>query len=64
MNWCSEKRQEKDLYKLWNRHNGEHPSIDKIEGSLKKLTRVLSKPNSISKNDKSSTKVEEGSLYI
>ena len=54
MNWCSEKRQEKDLYKLWNCHNGEHPSIDKIEGSLKKLTRVLSKPNSISKNDKSS----------
>ena len=30
MVWCKDKRQEKDLYKLWNRHNGVHPSIDKI----------------------------------
>ena len=27
---CKDKHQEKDLYKLWNRHNGVHPSIDKI----------------------------------
>ena len=30
MVWCKDKRQEKDLYKLWNRHNGVHSSIDKI----------------------------------
>ena len=37
MVWCKDKRQEKDLYKLWNRHNGVHPSIDKIWGCKKKL---------------------------
>ena len=34
---CSEKRQGKDSYKLWNRHNGLHLAIDKIQGILKKL---------------------------
>ena len=41
MVWCKDKRQEKDLYKLWNRRNGVHPSIDKIWGCKKKLKRVL-----------------------
>ena len=58
------RRQRKDPYKPWNRHNGLHSTIDKIEGNLKKLTRVLTKPNSISKLAKNSTKVEEDSLYI
>ena len=43
------RRQRKDPHKPWNCHNGLHSTIDKIEGSLKKLTRAFTKPNSISK---------------
>ena len=40
---ASEKAPKKDPHKPWNRHNGLYSTIDKIEGSLKKLTRALTK---------------------